>query len=127
MTTELPLYNFQLVFEAMCDHDGFKPFTKSDPPSDPCDSDHCHIYYVHQYGEISRQTNVLFPDSELGIPSGERDQKVKEHVNSGEVVETSREIVVDGSEINKEEKDRLEKVKNKVAKAFCGDNRLTLV
>lgn len=38
-------------------------FTKTDPASGSCDRDHCHIYYVHQYGLVYRHPNVQFRDA----------------------------------------------------------------
>jgi hypothetical protein len=49
----------------MCDHSqSTKPITETTKLEDePTDAGKCHIYYVHQNGEIRCEPNVQFKDS----------------------------------------------------------------
>ena len=111
----------------MCDHLESHHFGTSDPHSDPCDRDHCHIYYVHQYGCVYRHPNVRFRDSVRevsrgkGVPKIQADAEIDGYVKKNGDDENQASTKIDRLEEN------TGNMNSEIAEAFCGDDRLTLM
>lgn len=112
----------------MCDHIDCRPFTETDSPSDPCNQDRCHIYYVHQHGSVHRHPDALFLGPQAENPTEKREATPNNHVKDGEDVKTDRDVENVGSAERKgQEKNKGSVRSHSLAKAFCGDDRLTLM
>jgi hypothetical protein len=84
-------------------------------------------YYVHQHGRVYRHPNVRFRDSAGKVSQGNGDLKIQADVESeGDVKKNGNVENQAGTESEGQEKSS-RNVKSEVAKAFCGDDRLTVM